>query len=270
MRRFVRFSSDVFGFAAAFAAVFFLVSVCLAQTADRESIGGEEHEASIYGVKIGMGVPEALRAVFVTAQRKPGQEKPDAMRKEGKGNKDIRVVYKDLPKGELQIAFADGLYVKEIVLRYKGEINPDDLRLPFTSSIGSTTDTIYNTSAARPGGESPAVLDGSTGVVEFGARGEKKIDDYSAKSTGNIDRGKSDLLDGARYDDRYVVGYTDAQKIQKAWWRDEKTEGGFSVRIYFVGKKLTSAGGKFVPSIVQKSIIVRPGDEEKFRQAYFQ
>lgn len=234
---------------------------------DKESIGGEEHESSIYGVRIGMDVSEALRMVFVNAQRKPGQEKPDALKKEGKGNRDVRVVYKDLPKGELQIVFADGLFVKEVVLRYRDQLNADDLRLPFTTSIGSTTDTIYDTSATQSGAESPAVLDGSTGIVEFGSKGAKTVDSRSAKRTGNIDRGASDLLDGARYDDRYVVGYTDTKKIQKAWWRDEKTEVGYSLRLYFVGKKLTDAGGKFVPSIVQKSIIVKPGDEDKFRSA---
>ena len=269
MRNLKSIRSSVICFALSALAVGVLSVACFGQAADRESIGGEEHDSSIYGVKVGMDVPEALRAVFVTAQRKAGQEKPDAMRKEGKGNRDVRVVYKDLPKGELQIVFAEGLYVKEIVLRYKEQLNADDLRLPFTTTIGSTSDTIYNTSATRPGGDSPAVLDGNTGVVEFGTKGEKKIDDYSAKRTGNIDRGQSDLLDGTRYDDRYVVGYTDAQKIQKAWWRDEKTEDGYSVRVYFVGKKLTSAGGKFVPSVVQKSIVVKPGDEDKFRAAFF-
>jgi hypothetical protein len=247
----------------------FSVSARAQDGSEDKSIGGEEHETSIYGVRIGMDIPTALRAVFVNAQRKPGQEKPDALRKEGKGNRDVRVVYKELPKGELQIVFADGAFVKEIVLRYREEMNADDLRLPFTSTIGSTTDTVYDTSATQSGTDSPAVLDGSTGIVEFGVQGAKKIDSRSAKRTGNIDRGASDLLDGARYDDRYVVGYTDMQKIQKAWWRDERTEEGFSIRLYFVGKKLTDAGGKSMPTVVQKSIIVRPGDEEKFRSALF-
>lgn len=254
--------------ACSFAAVFALSVNVFAQDVASESIGGEEHGSSIYGVSIGMQVSEALASVFVAANRKPGQEKPDALRREGKGDRDIRVVYKDLPKGELQIVFAAGQFVKEIVLRYREELNVDDLRLPFTSSIGSTSDTIYNTSANRPGGSSPAILDGNTGIVEFGTKGEKRIDDYSAKRTGNIDRAQSDLLDGARYDDRYVVGYSDSQKIQRAWWRDEKTKEEYSVRIYFVGKKLTEAGGKTVPSIVQKSILVKPGDEEKFRGTY--
>ena len=192
--------------AACSAAIVFAFSLAVfSQDRPSESIGGEEHEASIYGVSIGMQVNEALASVFLAANRKPGQEKPDALRKEGKGDRDIRVVYKDLPKGELQIVFADGQFVKEIVLRYSEELNVDDLRLPFTSSIGSTSDTIYNTSANRPGGNSPAVLDGSTGIVEFGKKGEKSIDDFSAKRTGNIDRSQSDLLDGARCDDRYVV-----------------------------------------------------------------
>lgn len=104
-----------------------------------DSIGGKEHEMNIYGVQIGMDVPTALRAVFINADRKPGQEKPDAKKNEGKGGKDIRVVYKSLPEGELQIVFADGKYVKEIVLRYAQVKRVDDLRLPNSSSIGEAT-----------------------------------------------------------------------------------------------------------------------------------
>lgn len=102
-----------------------------------KSIGGEEHETSIYGVKIGMDVPTALETVFVNANRKAGQEKPDAMKKEGKNEKDIRVLYKDLPKGDLQIVFADGKYVSEIALNYKEVKNIDDLRLASSGSIGA-------------------------------------------------------------------------------------------------------------------------------------
>ncbi|MBA2737638.1 MAG: hypothetical protein H0U50_12730, partial [Pyrinomonadaceae bacterium] len=100
------------------------------------SIGGKEHEAEILGVKIGMNVPTALEAVFVNANRKAGQEKPDAQRKEGKDKKDIRVVYKDLPQGELQIVFADGKFVKEVALKYAKPPGIDDLRLPYTGFIG--------------------------------------------------------------------------------------------------------------------------------------
>lgn len=238
--------------------------------ATARSIGGDEHDSTVYGVSIGMDVPTALQAVFVNAERKAGQEKPDALKKEGKGGNDIRVVYKDLPKGELQIVFARGLYVKEIVLRYKTELNADDLRLPFTSSIGSTTSTIYDTSAAQSGVEPPAVLDGTGDINTFGNDRLKAVDERSAKRTGNIDRGSSDLLDGTRYDDRYVVGFTDTKKLQRTWWRDEKSEAGYSVRIYFAAKKLTDAGGRFMPTIVQKSIVVKPGDEERFDRAYFQ
>jgi hypothetical protein len=104
-----------------------------------DSIGGKEHEMNIYGVQIGMDVPTALQTVFVNANRKPGQEKPDAKKNEGKDNKDIRVVYKELPEGELQIVFADGKYVKEMVLRYAEVKRVSDLRLPNSSNIGEAT-----------------------------------------------------------------------------------------------------------------------------------
>lgn len=100
------------------------------------SIGGREHEAEIVGVRIGMDVPTALEAVFANASRKAGQEKPDAQRKEGKDGKDIRVLYKNLPQGDLQIVFADGKAVKEVVLKYALEQRLENLRLPANSGSG--------------------------------------------------------------------------------------------------------------------------------------
>jgi hypothetical protein len=99
------------------------------------SIGGKEHDDNILGVKIGMTVPEALQAVFVNANRKPGQEKPDARRQEGRDKKDVRVLYNDLKVGKLQIAFLNGNWVKEIVLDYSTRPLYDELRLAPSGSI---------------------------------------------------------------------------------------------------------------------------------------
>ncbi len=176
------------------------------------SIGGKEHDAEIVGVRIGMDVPTALEAVFVNASRKPGQEKPDVQRKEGKDNKDIRVLYKGLPQGELQIVFAEGKYVNQIILKYAEPPLSDDLRLPYTGDIGQA-------------------------------------------------------IEGDRFDDRYTVGFTDIQKQQRIWWRDEKAPGGYRVRVQFNAKKINEAGGRFVTSVVQKSLTITSGDEEKFLKA---
>lgn len=100
-----------------------------------KSIGGKEHDDNVLGVRIGMDVPTALEAVFRNANRKPGQEKPDAKRNEGEGNKDVRVLYKDLKVGRLEIVFANGQWVKEILLVYAGPIPIDTLRLPYSSDI---------------------------------------------------------------------------------------------------------------------------------------
>ncbi|MEZ5306642.1 MAG: hypothetical protein R2684_05775 [Pyrinomonadaceae bacterium] len=100
------------------------------------SIGGAQHSSDIYGVKIGMTVPEALEAVFVNAERKPGEEKPDAQRREGKNNADIRVVYNSLPLGELQIVFEGGKIVREVALFYKSRPSIESLRLASSSDIG--------------------------------------------------------------------------------------------------------------------------------------
>ncbi len=178
------------------------------------SIGGREHEAEILGVKIGMDVPTTLEAVFVNANRKPGQEKPDVQRKVGKDGKDIRILYKKLPQGDLQIVFADGKIVKEILLTYDKPPNIDDLRLPYTGDIGIA-------------------------------------------------------IDGDRFDDRYSVGFTDNQKLQRTWWRDEKTAENYRVRLqFFSPNKIKDAGAKFVVTAVQKLLFVAPGDEAKFAQTY--
>jgi len=101
-----------------------------------KSIGGKEHDDNILGVKIGMTVQQALEAVFVNANRKAGQEKPDAMRQEGGDKKDIRVLYNDLKVGKLQIVFAQGKWVKEILLDYSVRPLYDDLRLAPSGNIG--------------------------------------------------------------------------------------------------------------------------------------
>ena len=80
-----------------------------------------------------------LEAVFDNANRKPGEEKPDAMRREGKGNADIRVVYKELPNGELQIVFAGGKSVSLVVLAYKNIKSIEDLRLAPSGDIGAVS-----------------------------------------------------------------------------------------------------------------------------------
>lgn len=105
-----------------------------------QSAAAGEHDAEILGVRVGMDVPAALEAVFVNAKRKPGEERPDVKRNEGK---DVRVVYKKLPQGELQILFAEGKWVKEIVLAYAAKPSYEELRLAPTGSIGGagTSDT---------------------------------------------------------------------------------------------------------------------------------
>lgn len=100
-----------------------------------KSIGGKEHDDNILGVKIGMTVPEALQIVFVNANRKPSQEKPDVMRQEGPDKKDIRVLYNDLKVGKLQIVFANGKWVKEIILDYATRPLYDELRLAPSGNI---------------------------------------------------------------------------------------------------------------------------------------
>ncbi len=183
-----------------------------AQGEQPKSIGGPEHEDNILGVRIGMDVPTALQAVFVNAQRRPGQERPDAKRNEGKDKKDVRVLYKGLKAGDLEIVFADGQWVKEIALRYAGPIPIDDLRLPPSSDIGAA-------------------------------------------------------MGGERYDDRYTVGYTGANKLERYWWRDEQTPGGYRVRVGFVSERLAGNGQLAGKTIARKLVGVTPGDEEKFKRA---
>jgi hypothetical protein len=112
-----------------------LVPSARTSRAQERSIGGHQHDADILGVKIGMDVPTALQTIFVNSRRKPGQEKPDAKKAEGNDNQDIRVLYKGLKDGEVQILFAAGRYVKEIVLIYAAPPHSNELRLVPSSSI---------------------------------------------------------------------------------------------------------------------------------------
>ena len=222
-----------------------------------KSIGGKEHDANILGVTIGMDVPTTLQTVFVNANRKPGQEKPDAKKNEGKDNKDIRVLYKDLPEGELQILFADGKFVKGIVLTYANPPLIDDLRLPFTSSLGNST-SLITTQSSDPRG-----LSQRTDTLD----GTKEIDLYNATNTGNTDRRRGEALDGARFDDRYTVAFADNQKLQRIWYRDEKGKQAYRTRVQFISEKRTKAGADFVGRIAQKVVILTPEDEKEFRKA---
>ncbi len=208
---------------------------------EKSSIGGKEHDAEIVGVKIGMDVPTALEAVFVNASRKTGQEKPDSKRNEGKDSKDIRILYKNLPQGELQIVFADGKFVKEIILKYAKPPTIDDLRLSYTGFIGDNL--LINSN--RPDAA------------------------INASEVGNTNRERGESFDGTRFDDRYSVGFTDIQRFQRTWWRDEKTTAGYSIRVqFFSANKLKDAGAKFVVTAVQKLLSVTPGDQAKFAKAY--
>lgn len=131
-RRVIQCSAGLFGLAVALFGSFSL----RAGPQEIKSIGGKEHDDNILGVRIGMTVPEALEAVFVNAHRRAGQEKPDAMRQEGKDKKDTRVLYNDLKIGKLQILFAQGKWVKEILLDYSVPLLFDELRLAPSGNIG--------------------------------------------------------------------------------------------------------------------------------------
>jgi len=100
-----------------------------AQDRQNESGPANEHEDNVLGVKLGMDVESSLKAVFVKADRKPGQERPDALRYEGKDKKDVRVLYNNLKVGKLQIVFAGGKWVREITLDYAKPPIYEDLRL---------------------------------------------------------------------------------------------------------------------------------------------
>lgn len=230
---------------------------------DTKSIGGKEHETNILGVTIGMDVPTALKAVFVNANRKPGQEKPDAKKMEGKDKRDVRVVFKNLPQGELQIVFADGKYVKEMVLVYAKPPFVDDLRLSYTGSLGNGS-SLVTTSTISP--NAPGVERGELSTNTRVLDGSREIDGFNATNQANTDRRRGEGLDGARFDDRYSVGFTDNQKLQRIWWRDEKTAQGYKVRFQFVSENTLKPGANVVVKIAQKIIFLRPDDEKEFRR----
>ena len=69
-----------------------------------------------------------------------------------------------------------------------------------------------------------------------------------------------------RRDDRYSVGFTGDDKKERFWWRDEKTDAGYRIRIGFISAKLTK-GGLASKEIVRKVISVVPEDNNKFSKA---
>ncbi len=198
-----------------------LLALCLTLNvvAGAQTAAPGEHGAEVLGVRIGMDVPTALEAVFLNAKRKPGEERPDAKRTEGS---DVRVVYKKLAQGELQIVFAEGKWVKEIVLTYAAPPTYDDLRLAPTGSIAGA-------------------------------------------GTGDASEGR--LVMGKSYDDRYQIGYTSDRKLERFWWRDEKTAAGYRVRVGFVSAKLTK-GEMAGKEIVRKIVNVVPEDKDKFEKSF--
>ena len=108
-----------------------------------------EHEDQILGVRPGMSVPDALKAVFEHTATDPAPQRPDGLKDEGKDKKDIRVVYKNLKEGELQIVFAGGRsgFVREVTLTYAKQPTVSDLRLPQSGSIaasGNVLDSALN------------------------------------------------------------------------------------------------------------------------------
>lgn len=232
------------------------------QNSETKSIGGKEHEANILGVTVGMDVPTALQKVFVNANRQPGQEKPDAKKTEGKDKKDIRIVFKNLPQGELQIVFADGKYVREMVLIYAKPPLVDDLRLSYTGSLGNSTSLITTSTIVTPLNSVQGGLSTNTKVLD----GTKEIDEFNATNLANTDRRRGEALDGTRYDDRYSVAFTDNQKLQRIWWRDEKAAQGYKIRVQFVSEKVFKAGANFVVKIAQKEIFLNSDDEKEFRK----
>jgi len=87
--------------------------------------------------------------------------------------------------GELQIVFADGKYVRELILIYAKPLLLDDLRLPFTGSLGNSTSlTTTSTQPPPPPGSDRGKLSTDTSVLD----GTKEIDGFNATNAGNVDR----------------------------------------------------------------------------------
>lgn len=207
-------------------AALFALSFTAAAHAQQRPAG--EHDAAILGVRVGMTVPEALQSVYEHTATNPAPQKPDALREEGKEKKDIRVVYKSLKEGELQIVFAGGRngFVREITLNYSKQPTMDDLNLQPTGSI---------TAVADRGGE----------AYGDALNAGKKYDDRY--SIGFTDDRKTE-----RYwwrDEHAAAGY----EVRVGFVSDKLT-----------GKGEGAMAGKV---IARKVIMVKPGDEEKFWKA---
>src|SRR5258708_35419990 len=76
-----------------------------------------------------------------------------------------------------------------------------------------------------------------------------------------------EVTSGERFDDRYTIGFVDSKKQEKLWWRDEKTDKGYQVRLTFLSGNLTKDTTMWWQTIVQKAITIKPGDEDTFSKA---
>ena len=204
-----------------------LAALCSAAPAAQQK-PANEHDAAILGVRVGMTVPEALQAVYEHTATTPPPQKPDALREEGKDKKDVRVIYKNLKEGELQIVFAGGRngFVREVSLNYSKQPTMDDLNLQPTGSI---------TAVADRGGEAY----GDT------LNAGKKYDDRY--SIGFTDERKTERY---WWRDEHAQGAYDVRV-------------GF-VSEKLTGKGEGAMAGK---TIARKVVMVKPGDEEKFWKA---
>ena len=90
-------------------------------------------------------------------------------------------------------------------------------------------------------------------------------DELRLAPSGNI----NDAMGGQRYDDRYTIVFTEETpaKRQRIWYRDEKSSLGFRERIEFISVRKPEEGTIEGKQIVRKTILVTPGDEERFIKA---
>jgi hypothetical protein len=194
---------------------------------DKSQAGtANEHQDQILGVRVGMSVPEALKAVYEHTTTVPAPQKPDALKQEGKDQKDIQVVYKHLDEGELQILFAGGKsgYVRAVTLSYAKQPAMSDLHLPPTGSIKVMT--------VRSDSLSDVLNDGQIYDTRY--------------SVGFVDDRKQE-----RYwwrDESAVAGYT-------------VRVGFISKKV--VGARQDPIEQRI---IARKIVMVKPGDEDKFEK----
>lgn len=202
----------------------------------------EDHQASIYGIKVGMTTPEVLE--------KLGGRMPD--KREDKDGEII--VYWKTEEGLLQLRFRDEDYVSYVGLQYAPLRPTNDFWLRKMKDLSAGKAVEFKT--AGPSGPAGA---GGPGLVS-----DLTIDPNATEAPRLSSSAGTSALTGTdpRLHREYKVAET-VDKERTVWTRQEKREG-YNTDMGFISADRKKKGEKFEEWIQFKYLQVSPEDLKRF------